>query len=173
MTLPCLNITVTIRRIHFGLHECCGDKAILIWGDASPVQWRALCPFLHWHVPTSSLFSWDPVLPLIIRLFTQSRRADTCERLRSLRGLRSMWRNSVGASLWTPLKTEGLSACSNSQKQELRGSIISAAPRENIRRCENRLASLGSVWKILLWPSCLSWTKKCSHGFPPLPRSEA
>ena len=36
---------------------------------------RAWSPSLHWHVPTSSLFCWTPMLPLIIRLFTQSRRA--------------------------------------------------------------------------------------------------
>ena len=36
---------------------------------------RAWSPSLHWHVPSSSLFCWDPMLPLIIRLFTQSRRA--------------------------------------------------------------------------------------------------
>ena len=47
----------------------------------------------------------------------------------------------------SPLKAESLSAISASHMYHLRGSINSAALRENIGRCENRLASQqGFYW---------------------------
>ena len=56
-----------------------------------------------------------------------SRRDDTCERLRSLRGLRPYEERAERPSVYVERMRRY-----NSQKQELRGSIISAAPRENI-----------------------------------------
>ena len=56
-----------------------------------------------------------------------SRRDDTCQRMRSLGGLRPYEERAERPSVYVERMRRY-----NSQKQELRGSIISAAPRENI-----------------------------------------